>query len=210
MGEVRVALTFDAEHPSRAHSSPGTVDRILATLAGAEVRATFFVQGRWATAYPGPARAIAEGGHLVGNHSHYHARYTGLSPRGVLDDLSMAEEAVRTVTGAEVRPWFRFPFGDGDGEAALAELLASAGYRHVGWHVDPNDWDEGRSAADVQRLVLDGVAAAGDGAIVLLHGWPTSTARALPAILEGLAEAEARLVTVDELIRTALDLGPAG
>ena len=59
MSSPRVALTFDTEHWS--HPSGADVqERILDVLAGAGVRATFFVQGRWATAYPECARRIAE------------------------------------------------------------------------------------------------------------------------------------------------------
>ena len=87
MSDLRVALTFDAEHPSRPHCPPDATERLLATLAAREVRATFFVQGRWATAYPAVARRIATDGHLVGNHSHYHARLSTLTADGVVADL---------------------------------------------------------------------------------------------------------------------------
>jgi len=50
----RVALTFDAEHPDRP-ARPGNDERLLDALAAAGVRATFFVQGRWAEAYPAVA-----------------------------------------------------------------------------------------------------------------------------------------------------------
>jgi peptidoglycan/xylan/chitin deacetylase (PgdA/CDA1 family) len=69
----------------------------------------------------------------------------------------------------------------------------------VGWHVDPNDWDDTRSADDVERAVLEGVRAHGDGAVVLLHGWPASTGLALPKLVSGLRGEGARLVGIDEL-----------
>ncbi|MFZ9703020.1 MAG: polysaccharide deacetylase family protein, partial [Candidatus Limnocylindrus sp.] len=68
---MRVALTFDAEHPDRPHHLVGSEDRLRETLGTLEVRGTFFVQGRWAEAFPDQARRIAEDGHLIGNHSHY-------------------------------------------------------------------------------------------------------------------------------------------
>ena len=45
-GPFRVALTFDAEHPDRPGCPPGNAERILDTLEGSGVRATFFVVGR--------------------------------------------------------------------------------------------------------------------------------------------------------------------
>src|SRR5437870_1423653 len=63
MSELRVALTFDAEHPSRRQCPPGAAEAIINTLAELRVKATFFVQGRWATAYPDVARLIARDRH---------------------------------------------------------------------------------------------------------------------------------------------------
>ena len=91
MSDRQVALTFDAEHPSRAGNHPGTEEAILETLAGAEVRATFFLQGRWTSAYPGMAGRMAGDGHLIGNHSHFHAPMPLLSPAGIRIDLDEAE-----------------------------------------------------------------------------------------------------------------------
>jgi peptidoglycan/xylan/chitin deacetylase (PgdA/CDA1 family) len=199
VAELRVALTFDAEHPSRPHCPPGVTERILSILSEADARATFFLQGRWATAYPATARSIAQAGHVVGNHSHHHGLFSSLIPERIGDDLARAEDVIREAAGAEPRPWFRFPFGDGEDSTEIAEALRTAGYRHVGWHVDPNDWDDARSAEDVAGAVLEGVRAQGDGAVVLLHGWPASTALALPTIVSGLRWEGARLVGIDEL-----------
>jgi peptidoglycan-N-acetylglucosamine deacetylase len=199
VAEVRVALTFDAEHPSRPHCPPGVTERILSTLSEAGVRATFFLQGRWVSAQPDLARSITEAGHLIGNHSHYHARFSFLSPEGIREDLERAERAIREDTGADPRPWFRFPFGDGEGDAAVAEVLRGAGYRHVGWHVDPNDWDPAQSALGVERAVAEKAVAHGDGAVVLLHAWPVTTAEALPRIVDALRASGTRLVGLDEL-----------
>ena len=46
---------------------------------------------------------------------------------------------------------------------------------------------------------LAGVRAHGEGAVVLLHGWPASTAGALPGILERLRRDGATFVTVEAL-----------
>ena len=49
---LRVALTFDAEHPDRPWCPPRNAEHILDALGDAGVRATFFVQGRWAESQP--------------------------------------------------------------------------------------------------------------------------------------------------------------
>ena len=195
----RVALTFDAEHPDRPGASAGTVDRILATLRVAQVSATFFIQGRWSLSEPASARRIADDGHLVGNHSHYHARMTLLSDAGIRADVKEAEAAVSESTGEPTQPWFRCPFGDGHDDPRVVDLLRDLGYRNVYWHVELEDWEPWRAADDIARDAVDGVARHGDGAVVLLHTWPDRTADALPMIVEGLHAGGCDLVRLDEL-----------
>jgi peptidoglycan/xylan/chitin deacetylase (PgdA/CDA1 family) len=197
-GPFRVALTFDAEHPDRP-SAAGVQERLLEGLAALDVRATFFVQGRWAEAYPETARRIATDGHLVGNHSHYHARMPLLSARGLRSDIRAAQTAVIEATGVDPRPWFRCPFGSGAGDQRVQRHVREAGYRHVGWHVAGIDWPVERSAADVEASVVDGALAHGDGCVVLLHTWPDRTEAALEGIVSRLRGAGAEFVRVDEL-----------
>jgi peptidoglycan/xylan/chitin deacetylase (PgdA/CDA1 family) len=196
---ARVALTFDAEHPDRPGASAGTVDRILATLDAAAAPATFFVQGRWSEAEPATTNRIADEGHLIGNHSHYHARMTLLSDEGIRADVEAADAAVSRVTGLPTAPWFRCPFGDGHDDARVAGVLGELGYRDVHWHVVVEDWEPWRTSEDIARDALAGVERHGDGAVVLLHTWPDRTADALPAIVGGLRARGADLVRVDDL-----------
>jgi len=194
----RVALTFDAEHPDRP-SRLGVPERLLDGLARLDVRATFFVQGRWAEAYPETARRVPSEGHLVGSHSHYHARMPLLSASGLRSDIAAAQAAVIEATRIDPRPWFRCPFGAGAGDARVQRFVREAGYRHVGWNVSGNDWPVERTPADVEVAVVNGAMAHGDGSVVLLHTWPDRIEGALPGIVQRLRAAGATFVRVDEL-----------
>ena len=198
MAELRVALTFDAEHPDRP-SAPGVQERLLDELGRANARASFFVQGRWAEAYPETARRIPDEGHLVGNHSHYHARMPLLNARGLRSDIAAAQVAVIDATGVDPRPWFRCPFGVGSADPRVQRIVREAGYRHVGWHLAGIDWPAERTGAEVEEAVVRGALLHGDGAVVLLHNWPDRTERALPGIIARLRDAGAELVRIDEL-----------
>jgi peptidoglycan/xylan/chitin deacetylase (PgdA/CDA1 family) len=79
-------------------------------------------------------------------------------------------------------------------------LLEELGYVHVGWDVDPRDWKEGRSVAELLIRVLDGVAER-EHAIVLMHGWPRVTADALPQLIDSLGEAGAEFVDVSSVVQ---------
>ena len=195
---MRVALTFDAEHPDRPHRV-GVQDGILDRLRTEGVRATFFLQGRWVEAFPDTARRVVADGHLVGNHSFYHARLPLLTDDGLAEDVREAERAIRELAGVDPKPWFRCPFSAGSDDPRVLGILASLGYRDVAQHVVLRDWEPARTgeamAADALRLVPE----VGDGAVVLFHTWPPGTLDALPAILAGLRSAGAEFVRIDEL-----------
>jgi len=196
--ELRVAFTFDAEHPDR----PTTGDHnahVLDELERLGVRATFFLQGRWVEAHPHLARRVADEGHVVGNHTFYHARMPLLSPDGFAEDVHEAQRAILEATGVDPRPWLRFPFGAGADSADLVDRLQKLGYRHVGWDVEVYEWDPGRTAGEVAERVVAGVTQRGDGAIVLLHTWPDPVAPALGEAIERLRGDGARFVGIDEL-----------
>lgn len=208
---MRVALTFDAEHPDRP-AEMGATEGVLSVLAERAVRGTFFVQGRWVEAYPEVARRIVDDGHLVGSHSFYHARMHLLSAEGFRTDVRAAESVIRRRMRVDPRPFFRLPFGSGAGHRRQHELLSEMGYRHVHWDFEVKEW---RTRATVRRVedgVVDGVLATGDGAVVLLHPWPTVVQRALPGIIERLRQRGASFVDLRELERLpdGLDQHPAG
>lgn len=206
----RVALTFDIEHPDRP-THAGVTESILDTLAEADVRATIFIQGRWAQANPKLTRRIASDGHLVGCHSHFHARMPMLTRRGLASDVQSATATIRRISGIDPRPWFRCPFGAIDSGTAVLDDLARLGYRNVGWTVDSRDWAS-RGHDGVARRVIDGAVAYGDGAISLMHGWPATNTAALPRIIDELRDRAAQFVTVDRLesipARAFWDSGP--
>jgi peptidoglycan/xylan/chitin deacetylase (PgdA/CDA1 family) len=196
---TRIALTFDAEHPDRSTWSRENASRVLDELAAARVRSTFFIQSRWAEAEPSVARRIADEGHLIGNHSAYHAPMTVISDDGVRADVARAERTIATLTGADARPWFRCPFGEGHDDARVLSILDELGYRNVHWNVEPADWEPSRTAGDVAKDTVARALDHGDGAVVLLHTWPDATSGAIASIVDGISRAGATLVTVDEL-----------
>jgi peptidoglycan/xylan/chitin deacetylase (PgdA/CDA1 family) len=200
MNEPQVALTFDAEHPSRRQCPPGVAETILGVLSDERVPATFFIQGRWATAYPSLAQSLAANGHLIGNHSHSHAPMPDLSDSGLVRDIEDAEASIREVVGVDPRPWFRCPFGEGHDDRRVLQALTRHGYRNIHWHVAVSDWEDERQAAGVEHDVVDGVLEGGSGSIVLLHTWPAPTASALPRIIFRLREAGFLFVTVADII----------
>ena len=209
MSGPRIALTFDAEHPDRPRCRPGVQEALLDVLDRLDVRATFFIQGRWAEAYPGTARRIGAAGHLVGSHSFYHVRLPLLTDAGLVTDIRAAGEAIARIVGVSPAPWFRCPFGAGHDDPRVLAAIRAEGYRNVHWDLWAEDWDPDRTGAQIERQVSRDALAHGDGAVVLLHTWPEPTLEALPGLIARLRDAGATLVTVDRLPSALPILGEA-
>lgn len=202
----RIALTIDVEHPDRPGTRPGATERLLDLLGRAGVRATFFIQGRWAESCPATARRIAADGHVVGSHSYYHARLSLLTDEGIAADISLADAALREATGVEPRPWFRCPFGDGSDDLRVLAAIGRLGYVHVGWDVDPVDWDTRRTAVQVAATIRSEVSLR-PTSVVLLHAWPPATLGAVASTIRRFEQQGAAFVTIGEL---GADERPAG
>jgi peptidoglycan-N-acetylglucosamine deacetylase len=180
-----VHLTFDAEHPDRPHYRADGTEAVLDVLAATAALATFFLQGRWASANPATARRIVQEGHSIGSHSNTHVDMTKLSARGLATEVKEAEERIREATGADPKPFFRCPYGEGHDDARVVETLAALSYRLIGWHVDPQDWNDELTSVDVVTALQAGLALTSESSpIVLLHTWPAWTSAVVKQVVE--------------------------
>jgi peptidoglycan/xylan/chitin deacetylase (PgdA/CDA1 family) len=173
-----IALTFD-DGPSEA------TPEILEILARHNAAATFFLCGANVERLPRIARAIAEAGHEIGNHSYCHPYLFLQSPGAIEADLRRAQETIENHTG--VRPvWFRPPYG-----ARWFGLRSAQRRLHltgVMWSAIGYDWN---SSAEV--VVARMAAKAANGAILCLHDG--RELRAKPDVKESV-EAVRRLIPV--------------
>jgi peptidoglycan/xylan/chitin deacetylase (PgdA/CDA1 family) len=172
---------------------------ILDVLADRDVPATWFLQGRWVEAEPDVARRVAAEGHLVGNHSFYHARLPLLTSDGIRTDVRTAEGVIREIVGVDPRPWFRCPFSAGSDDPRVLGILADLGYRDIGQDVVLEDWEPERTGPAIAADALGLVPAVGDPAVVLFHAWPPGTLDALPALIDGLRARASTFVRLDGL-----------
>lgn len=134
---------------------------MLDALRTAEARATFFVLGPRAAAFPEViARTRAEG-HAIGVHAHEHTRHTELDAEEGAADLDRALTVLHRL-GVQPEIW-RTPWGV---EAEWTRPAAETrGLRVVGWSADTHDWRG--DTADIMLAAVE--PAIEDGAIVLAH-----------------------------------------
>jgi peptidoglycan-N-acetylglucosamine deacetylase len=192
-----VALTFDAGANSAGLPS------ILATLAGQQVHATFFLTGQWAAADPAGVAAIRAGGHRIGNHSMTHPQFTALTDGAIRGQLLDAERAI-SAAGADPRPLFRFPFGDRDARTIAA--VNGQGYLAVRWTVDTLGWKGTSGGLSAAQVADRAVGALRPGEIVLMHigsnpdDGTTLDADALGGVITRMRAEGYDFVTLDALL----------
>jgi peptidoglycan/xylan/chitin deacetylase (PgdA/CDA1 family) len=149
-----IALTFD-DGPSEGTS------QLLEILSRLEARATFFACGMNVKRLPGVARAIADAGHEIGNHSYSHPAFYLRSHRFISDELGAAQSIIAETTG-RTPTLFRAPFGVR--WFGLREAQRRLNLLGVMWTVIGLDWK--LPADQIARRILAG---AGNGAIICLH-----------------------------------------
>jgi peptidoglycan/xylan/chitin deacetylase (PgdA/CDA1 family) len=191
-----VALTFDAGGDNSGVAS------ILQTLSATRVKATFFLTGRFATAFPSSSRAMAA--YPVGNHTQNHPDLTTLSDSQIRTEIRTAAANIKAATGQNPQPYFRFPFGAVDSH--VIGVVNAECYVPFRWTVDTLGWkgtSGGQSVDSVVKRVLD---AATPGEIVLMHvganpdDGSTLDADALPRIISGLRAKGYGFVTLEAVL----------
>lgn len=89
--------------------------RLLALLRAQDVRATFFVLGYVADAYPGLIEEIAAEGHEIGVHGYYHRFVSQMTADEFARELDQTIDAVMRITGimpaGHRAPYFSFNAG---------------------------------------------------------------------------------------------------
>jgi peptidoglycan-N-acetylglucosamine deacetylase len=189
LNDREVVLTFD-DGPL-----PPYTDRVLETLASECVKATFFMVGRMARAYPAMVRRVYDEGHTVANHSQnhpftFHRMSVDQAAREIEDGFASLREALGDPKA--VAPFFRIP-----GllrQNSVEQYLAAHG--DMTWSADflADDWTRINNR-EVARRAISRIEARGKG-ILLLHDIQPRTALALPDILSELKARGFKIVHV--------------
>lgn len=189
LADHEVVVTFD-DGPS-----PRYTDRILASLASACVKATFFMVGEMAKMFPEEARKVEAEGHTVGTHSFRHPFTFGRMSEAKADaEIDRGVQAVAAALGSpdEVAPFFRVPglLTSKSTEAALASR------KLMTWSADftGDDW-KGIGSAEIEKRAISRIEDKGRG-ILLLHDIHEQTVTALPNILSELKQRGYKIVQV--------------
>ncbi len=155
-GTKQLALTYD-DGPNEPHTL-----RLLQVLAKHEVRATFFLVGRYVQQHPAIVREIVNAGHVVGNHTFTHPLLTFKSAAEIRQQLSDCRSAIEDALGKSSN-LFRPPFGGR--RPAVLRIARELGLEPVMWNVTGFDWNA-PSAAVIEQKVAKQIRG---GDVILLH-----------------------------------------
>src|SRR3954468_19968970 len=84
--------------------------QFLDVLKKHNVKATFFLTGKWVEKFPDYAKKIANAGHEIGNHSYSHPDAVNISSSKLIQEIKQAEQIIKTASGTSPQPYFRFPY----------------------------------------------------------------------------------------------------
>lgn len=178
------ALTFDdSPHPL-------FTPLLLDTLHRLGLKATFFVIGRNAEAYPYFVQDLVRAGHELGNHTYSHTRLPRLSEAEIRQEIALCNEVLARITGLAPL-YFRPPGGRYD--QRVLRIARELGLTTVFWTDDPGDY-AGLPTEALEARLMNRLR---PGGIILLHDNVPATLEVLPAFA-GLAQ------------KKGLALGPVG
>ncbi len=198
-GRPEVAFTFDAG------SDPGYAEAILDLLSDEGIPATFGMTGAWAEKNPDLVRRMVAEGHQIINHTWSHTSMTGVNGglppmtyEELADELVRTEQVVRDLTGYELKPYYRPPYGDYD--ATTLGWLYQLGYPFtIMWTCDTHGW-AGWSSAEIIEYCTSVPL---EDEVVLMHvgGAYPGDFEALPLLIDYYRQQGHAFVTVEQMLQ---------
>jgi peptidoglycan/xylan/chitin deacetylase (PgdA/CDA1 family) len=179
-----IALTFD-DGPN-----PPRTEKVLDILDLFQIKATFFLLGKWVEKFPETVKEIKRRGHLIGNHSYSHSRD--------VDDLKRCEELIKEIAG-ETAIFIRPPYGEWKNYPSLNDMKDK---KIIILSFKPLDWQK----PGVDKIIEYYVNNIENGSIITFHDGNHKEAnsnrsdqmiQALPKILENLSKF--KFVRLDEM-----------
>lgn len=186
--ERSVALTFD-DGPDEM-----ITPQILDILKEKNIKATFFVIGKKADAYPDILKRIHKEGHLIGGHSYsHHFFFDWFTFRQMEHELKLTAEVVLRVTGKKIR-LFRPPYGVTN--PTLGRIVETLQYASIGWSLKSGDTRIRDAEQLLRRLKMN--LKAGD--VVLFHDTNPWTADLMKTFIAYLLQEHYTVKPIDQFL----------
>lgn len=155
-GVKQLALTYD-DGPNDPHTQ-----HLLDVLARHNVKATFFLMGKYVRLRPDLVRDVVQAGHVIGNHTFTHPNLIYKSGSQVREELLQCRQAITDAVG-EHSNLFRPPFGGR--RPVTLRVVRELGLLPVMWNVTGFDWN----ATSVEYIENKVTSKVRGGNVILLH-----------------------------------------
>lgn len=169
---------------------------ILDVLDKYDVKATFFIMGKWVV-YPEEnlekLKEIYNRGHEIGNHSYIHPDFTNIDKERMKREIEETESIIMREIGVKTT-LFRFPSGSFN-ENSVNEVK-DLGYIPIQWSADSVDWKNLSLEKEYNKIIKE----IDDGGIMLFHNNGKYTADNLDKLIPKLKGEGYEFVKVGELI----------
>lgn len=152
----QIALTFD-DGPNDPHTL-----KLLDVLAKHQVRATFFLIGRYVQQRPDIVRELLQAGHTIGNHTFTHPLLIFKKSSDISEELMRCREALQDAIGTH-SDLFRPPFGGRRPD--VIRIATELGLKTIMWNVTGYDWNS-PNAEIIERKCASQIRG---GDVILLH-----------------------------------------
>ncbi|MDL4840112.1 polysaccharide deacetylase family protein [Aquibacillus rhizosphaerae] len=168
------------------------IPSILNTLKKHQVKATFFIEGKWASNNTDLVKMIHEEEHIIGNHAFDHPDMNRLSAEENMSQIKKTNDILKAITGESPR-WFAPPSGSFNDE--VVKVASKLEMNTVLWSVDTIDWKKPTTSVMVNRVMSN----IHPGAMILMH--PTDVIeQGLEQLVLNLKEKEYKIGTVERLL----------
>ncbi|WP_042223728.1 polysaccharide deacetylase family protein [Oceanobacillus manasiensis] len=168
------------------------VPKLLAILKDKQVKATFFIEGKWAKENVELVKMIKNQNHLIGNHAYNHPDMARLTNQQMVEQINQTNDILKAITG-DKPAWFAPPSGSYN--QYVVDAAHNFKMETVLWTTDTIDWKNPTVSVMIDRVN----SKLHPGATILMH--PTaSTADGLDELIDSVKDKGYKIGTVEQLV----------
>jgi probable sporulation protein (polysaccharide deacetylase family) len=168
------------------------VPSTLNILKEQNVKATFFIEGKWAKENADLVKMIYEQGHVIGNHAYNHPDMARLSDQEIKEQITRTNTIIEAIID-ETPQWFAPPSGSFTHN--VVESAYNLKMETILWTVDTIDWKK-PSVSVMMNQVMSNIH---PGATILMH--PTSpVVQGLTPMIKDIKKQGYKMGTIEKLL----------
>ncbi|MEI3610879.1 polysaccharide deacetylase family protein [Pseudogracilibacillus sp. SO30301A] len=165
---------------------------ILKILKNENVKATFFIEGKWAKENKDIVKMIHEENHVIGNHGYNHPDMAEMSSNEIREQIEQTNDIIEAII--DVKPkWFAPPSGSFNEN--VVNIAHELDMETILWTVDTIDWKNPSVSVMINRVINN----IHPGATILMH--PTEpVAQGLAPLIQEIKQKDLSIGTIESLL----------